>query len=93
MINNNQKIFDVASILFSEWRERLESDKIFKDEKDPEKWVVNEENLEEVMETIQVEAYFEDGDEDEMKALLLKDGRKEANFTDFAKDLRVNLMD
>lgn len=28
-----------------------------------------------------------------MKALLFKDGRKEANFTDFVKDLKENLMD
>ena len=39
-----------------------------------------------------MDGYFEDDDEDGMKALLLKDGRKEANFPDFAKDLKENLV-
>ena len=42
------------------------------------------------MEALQLDSFFED--DDEMKALLLKDGRKEANFPDFAKDLKENLM-
>ena len=77
-------------ILFGEWSERLVNDGIFEDEKDSRNWIINEDNLEEFMEALQLDGYFEESDE--MKDLLLKDGRKEANFINFAKDLKENLL-
>ena len=48
----------MTSILFGEWREKLESEGIFKNENDPKKWVINEENLEDIMEALQLDEYF-----------------------------------
>ena len=90
-MESSHKMFDVACILFGEWREKIESDGIFENEKDARNWVINEENLTEVLEILQLEGYFEDNEA--IESLLKKDGRTEVNFHDFSHELKEILMD